>query len=193
MCEVGMRALIVLLLAVVGGAAELAGQVAPPADLTRHEAGRFTVVAFPAEARLARSLLAAAQARDSFPGLPRLGARVTIALAPDERRFREWVGAGAPEWGAAIAFPAEQRIIMHGRDAAASASAPYCRRTRPLHSLSKPSVVIPCALRSARSNEPCLRQWSKKRASPRSRSMLASTATAWWASAYERCARSDPT
>ena len=143
MCEVGMRALIVLLLAVVGGAAELAGQVAPPADLTRHEAGRFTVVAFPAEARLARSLLAAAQARDSFPGLPRLGARVMIALAPDERRFREWVGAGAPEWGAAIAFPAEQRIIMHGRDAAASAGDPLVTLRHELAHLALHEVLGP--------------------------------------------------
>ena len=119
----GRRGLLLVLLG-LAGAADLPGQDPPAAGITRYEGGRFTVFAFPAEARLARTLLAAAQAHDSFPGLPRLGARVSVSLAPDERRFREWVGAGAPEWGAAIAFPAEQRIIMQGRDAGADAGDP---------------------------------------------------------------------
>lgn len=95
-----------------------------PAGAERHTAGRFTVIAFPAEARLARSLLERARAADSFPGLPRPAAAVLIALAPDEATFRDWVGAGAPEWGAAIAFPYEQRIVMQGRDAGADAGDP---------------------------------------------------------------------
>ena len=95
-----------------------------PADAQRIVAGRFTFIAYPAEARLARSLLAAAVAADSFPGLPRSTARVEIALAPDQATFRAWVGAGAPEWGAAIAFPGEQRIVMQGRDAGADAGDP---------------------------------------------------------------------
>jgi hypothetical protein len=91
-----------------------------PAGARRHDAGRFTIVAYPSEDRLARSLLQEAVLRDTFPGLPRLTATVVIALAPDERTFRALVGAGAPEWGAAIAFPASQRIVMQGRDAAAA-------------------------------------------------------------------------
>ena len=56
---------------------------------------------------LARALLDSARcARDTFPGLPRPRDAVLIAIAPDARRFREWAGPGAPEWGAAIAFPA---------------------------------------------------------------------------------------
>lgn len=106
------------------GAAALGAQELAPVGATRIEAGRFTVFAFPEEERLARSLLAEALARDTFPGLARPQARVTIALAPDARRFREWVGRGAPEWGAAIAFPAAQRIIMQGRDAGAAAGDP---------------------------------------------------------------------
>jgi hypothetical protein len=82
--------------------------------------GRFTVVHFAPEARLARSLLAEAVARDTFPGLPRPRERVLLLLAPDEPTFRAWVGAGAPEWGAAIAFPALQRVVMQGRDAGAA-------------------------------------------------------------------------
>lgn len=107
----------------VSGAA-LGAQGAPGPGAMRLEAGRFVIVAYPDEERLARTLLADAQARDTFPGLPRPAARVTIALAPDARTFREWIGAGAPEWGAAIAIPAEQRIIMQGRDAAADAGDP---------------------------------------------------------------------
>ena len=71
-----------------------------------------------------RSLLAAAAERDSFPWLPRPRARVVIAVAPDERRFREWIGPAAPEWGAAIAFPAQRTIIMQGRTAGSDAGDP---------------------------------------------------------------------
>lgn len=71
-----------------------------------------------------RSLLDAAVRRDTFPWLPRPRARVVIAIAPDERRFREWIGPAAPEWGAAIAFPAQRTIIMQGRTAGSDAGDP---------------------------------------------------------------------
>lgn len=106
------------------GGATASAQEWPAAGLERTTAGRITILAGPAEARLARTLLAAATASDTFPGLPRPTAPVVIALAPDAESFRAWVGSGAPEWGAAIAFPAEQRIIMHGRDAGAEAGDP---------------------------------------------------------------------
>jgi len=86
--------------------------------------GRFTVVAYPADVALGRRLVAQAQARDTFPGLPRPRAHVLLALAPDGERFRRWVGPGAPEWGAAIAFPELQRIVMHGRRAGSDAGDP---------------------------------------------------------------------
>jgi hypothetical protein len=90
----------------------------------RLDRGRFTVVAYPADELLAKSLLASASARDTFPGLPRPAERVTIAIAPDRRRFREWAGPSAPEWGAAVAFPESNRIVMQGRDAASDAGDP---------------------------------------------------------------------
>ncbi len=103
-----------------------AAQDAPavPPGAARYDSSRFTVIAFPPEDRLARSLLAAAVARDTFPGLPALSARVAIALASGDAMFRTLVGDGAPEWGAAIAFPASQRIVMQGRDAGADAGDP---------------------------------------------------------------------
>ena len=49
---------------------------------------------------------------------------MVVAIAPDARRFREWVGPGTPEWGAAIAIPGEGRVVMQGRRAPSSAGDP---------------------------------------------------------------------
>lgn len=100
------------------------GQDSLPVGLSALREGRFTIAFAEAESRLARSLLTEAQRADSFPGLARPQLGVLLLLAPDASRFREWVGARAPEWGAAIAFPARQRIVMYGRDAAAESGDP---------------------------------------------------------------------
>lgn len=96
-------------------------QAAAPLRLDR---GRFTVVAYPQDARLARTILETALAQDSFPWLPRPREHVLIAIAPDHARFREWVGPGAPEWGAALAYPDTRRIVLQGSGAAADAGNP---------------------------------------------------------------------
>jgi hypothetical protein len=98
--------------------------VSIPTAGIRLDGGRFTVVADRQDVRLATALLAAAQRRDTFPGLPRPQARVLIAVAPDAERFRAWVGPFAPEWGAAIAFPDEQRLVMQGGRAGSDAGDP---------------------------------------------------------------------
>jgi hypothetical protein len=90
----------------------------------RFDVGRFTAVYFPQDDALARSLLRSASLSDSFPWLPRPSQRVLIALAPDAARFRSWAGAGAPEWGAALAFPQSRRIVMQGRSAGSDAGDP---------------------------------------------------------------------
>ena len=71
-----------------------------------------------------RAMLASAAARDTFPGLPRPRERVLLAVAPDDRRFRAWIGPWAPEWGAAVAFPEERRIVMQGSGAGPDAGDP---------------------------------------------------------------------
>jgi hypothetical protein len=109
----------ILLYAIVRASPALAQQ-AP----LRLDSGRFTVVAFPKDARLARAVLDSSVARDSFPGLPRPRERVLIAIAPDDRRFRDWIGAEAPEWGAAVAVPSEHRIVMQGSSAGSDAGNP---------------------------------------------------------------------
>ncbi len=95
-----------------------------PAGAVRVDAGRFTAVAYPPDVPLARALLAGAARNDTFPGLPRPRARVLLAIAPDAATFRRWGGAGAPEWGAALAFPHERRILMQGRAAPSNAGDP---------------------------------------------------------------------
>lgn len=82
--------------------------------LRRLERGRFTVHYAPTDSRLAAALAASAQARDTFPGLPRPRVRVAIWVAPDDATFSRWAGDGAPEWGQAFAFPLERRIVLHG-------------------------------------------------------------------------------
>jgi hypothetical protein len=86
--------------------------------------GRFTFVAMPGDVGLARNLLASALASDSFPGLPRPTRAVTVVIAPDEARFREWIGSGVPEWGVAVAFLEEQRVVMQGHTADSRAGSP---------------------------------------------------------------------
>lgn len=113
-----VAALLAILLAAPGG---LWAQAAAPVRLDR---GRFTVVAYDRDATLARSILDVALAHDTFPGLPRPREHVLIAIAPDAARFHEWAGPGAPEWGAALAFPELRRIILQGSGAAASAGNP---------------------------------------------------------------------
>jgi hypothetical protein len=95
-----------------------------PLGLQRFEQGRFTVGAAPHDETLARSLLASAVARDSYPWLPRPRSRVLILIAPDRRRFAELIGPHAPEYGAAIAVPSEQRIVMQGSRAGSDAGDP---------------------------------------------------------------------
>ena len=68
----------------------------------------------PAHARLARAILP--QAQSPFPGLPAdilsRGAPVTVVLAPDEAAFARWTGGRAPEWGAGVAFPSRELIVL---------------------------------------------------------------------------------
>jgi len=102
----------------------IADTVGAQDSATRYDRGRFTIVAYKTDELLAKSLLASALARDTFPGLARPTQRVVIAIAPDHRRFREWIGPTAPEWGAAVAFPESSRIVMQGRDAGSDAGDP---------------------------------------------------------------------
>jgi hypothetical protein len=95
----------------------------PPQTPERIDRGRFAILFFPHDRQLAGSLADHATLTDTFPGLPRSQQRVTIAIAPDARRFREWAG-DAPEWGSAVAFPGLRRIVIQGRRAGSDAGDP---------------------------------------------------------------------
>ncbi len=90
----------------------------------RIDSGRFTFVCYPADSVLARSLVGMSIKSDTFPGLPRPRERVLIAIAPNEQRFREWIGPSAPEWGAAVAFPSLNRIVLQGSGSGSDAGNP---------------------------------------------------------------------
>ncbi len=93
-------------------------------DAVRLAAGRFTVLAEQRDERLARALLLVAQREDTFPGLPRPIAPALIAIAPDQARFRQWVGPHSPEWGAAIAVPDEGLVVLQGSASGSDAGDP---------------------------------------------------------------------
>ena len=88
------------------------------------DSGRFTFVAFPRDAALARSLLGDALGRDTFPGLPRPRAHARILVTPDALHFHDAIGPAAPEWGAAVATPENGRIVMQGSRASSAAGDP---------------------------------------------------------------------
>ena len=119
-CRVLRATTLGLFLLAIRGAMLWAQQEAPE----RLDRGRFTAVYFPSDQTLTQSLLDYSVRNDTFPGLPRPRQHIWLAIAPNRRRFREWVGPGAPEWGAAITFPESRRIVMQGRFAGADAGDP---------------------------------------------------------------------
>jgi len=119
-----VRNAVARLLTVAFTLCSLPSALRPQEAPVRLDRGRFTVVCYPSDEKLATALLARAVSNDTFPGLPRPAQRVLIAIAPDQRRFREWAGTSAPEWGAALAFPDSRRIVMQGKSAGSDAGDP---------------------------------------------------------------------
>jgi hypothetical protein len=113
-----------MFLAFVLWAAALPAQVPVQPRPAETDSGRFTFVAYPSDAALARSLLREALARDTFPGLPRPSAHARIVITPDASHFREAIGPSTPEWGAAIASPANGSIVIQGSRASSAAGDP---------------------------------------------------------------------
>ncbi|MFP5355116.1 MAG: hypothetical protein ACLGIK_08175, partial [Gemmatimonadota bacterium] len=58
------------------------------AEFNQIQNGRFTVTSFARDATLARAILSAAVAADTFPGLPRPREPLVIQVAPDVETFR---------------------------------------------------------------------------------------------------------
>ncbi len=76
-------------------------------------AGRIRVFHAPGQSLRARRLLRAIEERARFPGLPaELPSPVRAYLAPDEETFAALTGGAVPEWGAAVAIPSRDRIVL---------------------------------------------------------------------------------
>lgn len=95
------------------GAPPTLAQAAPPGAL-RIDRDRFTVLHYPADAQMAVAALESAASRDSFPWLPRANSRVVIMIAPTAAVFRQWAGQSSRSWAAAVAFPAQHRVVVQG-------------------------------------------------------------------------------
>jgi hypothetical protein len=100
-------------------AAILAGSAAVPAAAQDADMRRGDVVIrhWPGQERLAASLLPPASGLQ-FRGLPvdvlQRGSDVSVFLAPDPVRFDSLTGGRTPEWGAGVAFPQLEMIVIPG-------------------------------------------------------------------------------
>jgi hypothetical protein len=85
------------------------GQV--PADTLSRE--RVQVVYGPGDSLRAARILDLLDPPPVLPSLPpELPAAATVVLAPDETSFQGLTGGRTPEWGAAVALPAERIILL---------------------------------------------------------------------------------
>lgn len=81
-------------------------------------AGALHFVSWPATRALTAALIAGFQRGAPLPGLPPSvlteGDSVILYITPDERTFREQTGGRAPDWGAGVAFPEQNTIVLPG-------------------------------------------------------------------------------
>ncbi|HEX7120161.1 MAG TPA: hypothetical protein VF212_15305 [Longimicrobiales bacterium] len=81
-------------------------------------AGPLAGIHWPGGRRLAERVLSRVRRMPPLPALPPGaldgGPPVRVFFAPDPARFDSLTGARAPEWGAAIAIPAENAIVLPG-------------------------------------------------------------------------------
>jgi hypothetical protein len=113
-----------VLLAVVAMAARGRAVPAQQDAPLRIDSGRVTVVDSRRDERLAHTVVDQVIHGDSFPGLPRPTHRIIVAIARDAKQYRQLVGPTAPDWGAAVAFPESQRIVLQGSSAGSDAGDP---------------------------------------------------------------------
>lgn len=95
-------------------AARATGQT-PTYDTLRGPDDRILVLHTPASSQRASDLLDFFAGMAPLPGLPAdTPGRAEIVLAPSEAAFQQAVGSRVPEWGAAVAIPSEDRIVLPG-------------------------------------------------------------------------------
>lgn len=76
-------------------------------------AGRVEVLYWEGGEARALRVLRVLEAHARLPGLPpEVPARARIILAPDSARWDAWTGGAVPHWGAGVAIPALDRIVL---------------------------------------------------------------------------------
>lgn len=81
------------------------------------QVGRVTAVYWPGDEVLATGLAEFADAQSRWPGLPAPPARpVRLIVTPDDSAFDSIVRGRVPEWGAAVAMPASNSIVIRASD-----------------------------------------------------------------------------
>jgi len=84
------------------------------------QVGRVTAVYWPGNEGLATGLAEFADAQVRWPGITvPVERRVRIILARDDAQFDSIVGGRVPEWGAAVAMPATNSIVVRASDGGA--------------------------------------------------------------------------
>ena len=98
--------------------ATLASAAGAQQPLDTVSTGALHFVSWPATRALAAALAAGVERGPPLPGLPptvlAAGDSVVLYITPDERTFRERTGGRAPEWGAGVAFPQQNLIVLPG-------------------------------------------------------------------------------
>jgi hypothetical protein len=86
----------------------------PPTVVAR--TGALLFVSWPEREAVARRLATLVERAPPLPALPpdilERGDSIRIVIAPDERRFTEFTGGRAPDWGAGVAIPMQRLIIL---------------------------------------------------------------------------------
>jgi hypothetical protein len=78
--------------------------------------GRVTAIYWPGTERAAASFAAMADQSGPWPGVPQAASRpIRLILADNTARFDSLTGGHAPPWSEAVAFPAENTIIVRTR------------------------------------------------------------------------------
>lgn len=105
----------ILFLTLAGWCPTAQGQASIPPGIHWLEGDRLRVGYYRQDSLRAANILGFMEGLPPLAGLPSTLPRdVTLFLAPDEEAFDALIGSTVPEWGAAVAIPSMNRIVIPG-------------------------------------------------------------------------------